>query len=139
MPALLIPIQAFPHTLPLEALATKSLLLLDAVPSLWPLRVPGLPTAQDDRLAYLRRLSGSHSLSTSTGGCKQIQIHHLQKHRGLGSCCPQQPLPQNITMPVMVVTPVMQAAYPDCMHRAVAEILEACAMQLDCSRRLETM
>lgn len=81
LPALLIPIQAFPHTLSLGALAAKSLLLLDAVPSLWPLWVPGMPAAQDDPLTYLRRLSGSHSLSTSTAGCRQIQIHRLQKHR----------------------------------------------------------
>lgn len=81
LPALLIPIQAFPHTLSLGALAAKALLLLDAVPSLWPLRAPKLPTAQDDPITYLRRLSGSHSLSTNTGGHRQIQIHYLQKHR----------------------------------------------------------
>lgn len=61
---------------------------------------------------------------------------------GLGSCCPQHPLPQNITMPVMVVASATQAASLDCKHRVFgnfAEILEACAMQLDPSRRLGTM
>lgn len=61
---------------------------------------------------------------------------------GLGSCCPQHLLSQNITVPVMVVASATQAACPDCMHRVFvnfAEILEACAVQLDPRRRLGTM